>query len=83
MPVELSEDKVPKPLSAIPNLASAAPKVTIIVPSPFTMTSKNLSQQRYSIVTFKSLKRCTIYVHFPERYYVENLVELFIMILFF
>ena len=27
LPPELSEEKVPKPLSAIPNLASAAPKV--------------------------------------------------------
>ena len=27
LPIELSEEKVPKPLSAIPNLASAAPKV--------------------------------------------------------
>jgi|FrelakmetLWP11LW_1041352.scaffolds.fasta_scaffold162089_1 hypothetical protein len=31
LPLELSEEKVPKPLSALPNLASAAPKVFFIL----------------------------------------------------
>ena len=34
LPLELSEDKVPKPLSALPNFSSATPKVRTIDEKP-------------------------------------------------